>query len=105
METCRHGHSETALMLIEQKADVHAQAKKGWTSLIEAAASGLNLVVMVLVGKGADINRKNNFGCTALMEAILHEHQVIVSQLQPKMLTHDIDQSHPVPCAVPNQKS
>ena len=61
---------ETIESLIKAGANVNVKANDGWTPLMSAAGSNINLeVVKVLIKAGANVNAKANDGWTPLMSA------------------------------------
>ena len=62
-------HPETARILIEHGADIHAHSKNGFTPLLYAARQGDLESASLLVEKGADVNEPAPGGLTALLVA------------------------------------
>ena len=60
------GRTSEVRQLLEQRADVSAQASGGYSALIESAMKGHDRVVQLLLDKRADVTAKLEDGYSAL---------------------------------------
>ena len=79
--SCRKGHSEIALLLLNNGADSFLKLKNGDTPLTLACETGMDSVVLSLLDKGCNPNDCRSDGWTPLMLATLRGHNKIVNTL------------------------
>lgn len=79
---CSDGELESVVDLLEAKADVNAQNKKGSTVLMDAAWNGHAQIVMELVQRKADPEIANLRQNTALHFAYMCEHVDVIEYLE-----------------------
>jgi len=73
MKAVRFDSVESAVLLIENGAEINARDKNGWTALIWAAVECSTSSAKMLIDRGADVTVHDKLGYTALMfEARLH---------------------------------
>ena len=77
-------NKEVAALLLENGADVNAQANSGWTALHYASRDGLTEAVELLLDHGADVTVRNNSGYAPLYYAARRRHVDIVELLRLK---------------------
>ncbi|HYI81639.1 MAG TPA: ankyrin repeat domain-containing protein, partial [Acetobacteraceae bacterium] len=70
MFAAREGHVETARLLLDAGADLHASDKNGITPLFMAISNNRIPMARFLVERGADINAKDWYGRTPLFAAV-----------------------------------
>eukprot|EP00999_Lentomonas_sp_LEN2_P000130 NODE_1123_length_1000_cov_105.093929_g1078_i0.p1 GENE.NODE_1123_length_1000_cov_105.093929_g1078_i0~~NODE_1123_length_1000_cov_105.093929_g1078_i0.p1 ORF type:complete len:277 (-),score=32.86 NODE_1123_length_1000_cov_105.093929_g1078_i0:66-896(-) len=63
---CYNGHTEVALYLLDNGANVDAANDEGRTSLHQAASRGRRVCCRCLISRGADIRAEDNEGLTAI---------------------------------------
>ena len=69
------GHSDTAAVLLDHGADIHAKVdRNGMTALIAAAFRGDVAAVKLLLARGARVDEKDDHGRTVLMAAVDSGH-------------------------------
>jgi len=69
MSACEDGNMETAEILVEYGASIHAKSIFGNTALMFAAGSGNEGLMRYLVSKGANIRDTDNYGYSVLLMA------------------------------------
>ncbi len=74
--------SEVIKLLLEARANVNAQDKRGETALMWAAQLGKTNALTLLIPSHADLNRTNSQGWTALMEAKFRKNDEATRLLQ-----------------------
>lgn len=72
------GHMETALVLLENGANVNAQNHIGAHSLLIASVKGHQHIVSLLLQYNADIESQNKYGVSSLIAACFRRHKEIV---------------------------
>ena len=81
MIACLNGHTETALLLIQNGADVDKQDKDGMSSLMLASQNGHTETAACLLQNGAHVNMQSKDGWSASIKASQGGHQEMVSLL------------------------
>ncbi len=71
----RGKHGAVVKLLLSRGASIDAVSEdRGNTALMEAAAEGMQSIVVRLIGAGADINQKSKSGQTALILSVGQKH-------------------------------
>uniref|UniRef100_H2XL57 SAM domain-containing protein n=1 Tax=Ciona intestinalis TaxID=7719 RepID=H2XL57_CIOIN len=82
------GHQQTTEFLIKCGANCEImEPKHGLTPLMEAAASGHEIIVQQLLQKGVDVSRVNHQGENAWTLALAYDHRKIASMIEQHKLT------------------
>uniref|UniRef100_H2XSN5 SAM domain-containing protein n=1 Tax=Ciona intestinalis TaxID=7719 RepID=H2XSN5_CIOIN len=77
------GHQQTTEFLIKCGANCEImEPKHGLTPLMEAAASGHEIIVQQLLQKGVDVSRVNHQGENAWTLALAYDHRKIASMIE-----------------------
>lgn len=79
--TCYKGNIELTKMLLEHKANIHAQNEQGTTALIFAAQANNVALVSLLLASGANKEMKERSGRTALDYARENQNKEIMDLL------------------------
>jgi ankyrin repeat protein len=78
---CFSGHTDCAQLLVDHKADIHAETNFGSSSLHGASQFGHLGCVKLLVQHGADVNCQDNDGWTPLMYSAFNDDLTMAQYL------------------------
>ncbi len=81
MIASHNGHHEVVSILLSSGANIKAQNRNGWTSLMYASQSGRQEVVSILLSHGANVESQDHEGRTSLLAASKYGHKEVVSIL------------------------
>lgn len=76
LEAAKSGDTEALQVALKGGADVNAQDRNGWTSLMWAAGNGHENCVLMLIEAKTDINAQDHYKWTALMGAAVHGEEI-----------------------------
>lgn len=81
MRAAQEGHISTVKLLLEYKASVNTQNKKGMTALMFAAQRGHLHICQLLINNKADLDVETDESSTALLLACTRGHVAVVQKL------------------------
>jgi ankyrin repeat protein len=78
------GDTDTVIFLLDKGAKIDAQARDGWTALIDAIDTNHVTAAKILIERGANVNIAAQTGWTALMAAALKNQGDVAAMLIAK---------------------